>query len=164
MVLGKVKISRPFALSGISENQSHSHEVEQACQVKPGLLGQVAGGAGQGQAQAQSTLCALGHLREEQSQSHGLEQACQVIAGVTRTSPWWCWARSSSADPSHSPASPRRAIPFSRSGTSLSGKSWGYDDKSLVVLGKVKLSRPFALSGISEKSNPILMTWNKPVR
>ncbi len=38
------------------------------------------------------------------------------------------------------------------------------EDKSLVVLGKVKLSRPFALSGISEKSNPILMKWNKPVR
>jgi hypothetical protein len=35
---------------------------------------------------------------------------------------------------------------------------------SLVVLGKVKLDRPFALSGISEKSNPILMKWNKPVR
>jgi hypothetical protein len=32
---------------------------------------------------------------------------------------------------------------------------------SLVVLGKVKLSRPFALS---EKSNPILMMWNKLVR
>ncbi len=29
-----------------------------------------------------------------------------------------------------------------------------------MVLGKVKLSQPFALSGISEKRNPILMKWN----
>jgi hypothetical protein len=35
---------------------------------------------------------------------------------------------------------------------------------SLVVQGKVKLSRPLALSGITEKSNPILMKWIKPVR
>jgi hypothetical protein len=46
----------------------------------------------------------------------------------------------------------------------LSGKSRGYEDKLLVVLGKVKLGRPFALASISKKSNPILMKWNKPVR
>ncbi len=55
--------------------------------------GQVPGGAGQGQ--AEPTLRALRHLREEQSHSHEVEQACQVRAGVRRTSPWWCWARSS---------------------------------------------------------------------
>ncbi len=38
------------------------------------------------------------------------------------------------------------------------------EDKSLVVLGKVKLSRPYAQVGVSEKHHPILMSWNKPVR
>ena len=38
------------------------------------------------------------------------------------------------------------------------------EDKSLVVLGKVKTSRPYSQVGISDKQHPILMQWNKPVR
>jgi hypothetical protein len=38
------------------------------------------------------------------------------------------------------------------------------EDKSLVVLGKVKPVRPLAQVGVSDKQHPILMQWNKPVR
>jgi len=38
------------------------------------------------------------------------------------------------------------------------------EDRSTVVLGKVKKIVPFSTPGVSDKQHPILMQWNKPTR